>query len=730
MSSTEESLSSALASATAALASLAAQSSSTASSSPSASASASAAAASAGNSQPASYKVIGIVLAVVSGLLIGSSFIFKKKGLLSATKKAGNVAGEGHPYLKSPMWWTGMIIMILGEVCNLVAYSFADAILVTPMGSIAVVTSGILAHFILQERLTTFGWIGSGLCILGSIIIALNGPQSHEGSDIDEFMKLFIAPGFLAWLGVTIAASVGMIFFVAPKYGKTHMLVYIGICSLLGGLSVACTSGLGSAILTAIRGDSSQWKHWFLYFLLVFCVVTLLLEVNYLNKALELFSTAMVTPVYFVVFTSCSIATTIILHKGFGGSTVAQIVTLILGFLVICLGITLLQLSKVDPEEIKEGMLDRRTTMLLSASRAGASVHDGDHEKGLLEDPGIDTIRGTAGAIGSIRRAISVRRSMSTLSREPDGDMRYRGRMGAPGAGGSGPGELEMGRRGGGGGEGPRRYQLYDEPMPLDASDKISLHSSLASPRLAAPQRSSTIKSAESDNIHRYDSKGTAQHLEQPRLPGEHVHRDITSPTSTTFSQISHTAQRATSPLAKEPFSAARSGSVFATSAYTDPYADSLAPSRDASFADSSKAQTHPQRQAFASSGSLAAQLNSSFAASSPHLPRDVTSLDFAPSASSGDLERGSSAPGASTASASAPPTRHRFMLPSFSRDSTSLDLGAGGHGHRVPHPKGPRDLEEQESESLVQRRDSSSEDEGEGAELRRMETYDSSDRL
>lgn len=51
---------------------------------------------------------VGILLAVGSGLFIGSSFVFKKKGLLSAQKKSGSQIGEGHSYLKSPLWWTGM----------------------------------------------------------------------------------------------------------------------------------------------------------------------------------------------------------------------------------------------------------------------------------------------------------------------------------------------------------------------------------------------------------------------------------------------------------------------------------------------------------------------------------------------------------------------------------------------------------------------------------------------
>lgn len=52
-------------------------------------------------------KWLGLALAVGSGFLIGSSFVFKKKGLLAAQKKYQVAAGESYAYLKSPMWWTG-----------------------------------------------------------------------------------------------------------------------------------------------------------------------------------------------------------------------------------------------------------------------------------------------------------------------------------------------------------------------------------------------------------------------------------------------------------------------------------------------------------------------------------------------------------------------------------------------------------------------------------------------
>ncbi|PSS29764.1 hypothetical protein PHLCEN_2v2912 [Hermanssonia centrifuga] len=165
---------------------------------------------------------IGVALAIGSGVLIGSSFVFKKKGLLSSQK--GHVAGEGVAYLKSPLWWTGMTIMILGELCNFAAYAFTEAIIVTPMGALSVVISALLSHFLLKEKLSLFGWIASLQCLIGSSILALNGPEEQSVDNIEDFRKLFVTPWFLSYAGVVIAAAVVLAVWVAPKYGKRSML--------------------------------------------------------------------------------------------------------------------------------------------------------------------------------------------------------------------------------------------------------------------------------------------------------------------------------------------------------------------------------------------------------------------------------------------------------------------------------------------------------------------------
>ncbi|KAJ7782573.1 magnesium transporter NIPA-domain-containing protein [Mycena maculata] len=476
-------------------------SSSTASASSSATSSASSGSFTAGPK----LKIVGIILAITSGLLIGSSFVFKKKGLLRA--QAGHTAGEGVGYLKSPLWWTGMTMMIMGELCNFAAYAFIEAIVVTPLGALSVVVSAILSSIFLNEKLSFFGWLGCVLAILGSVIIALNGPTEASVGQIVQFQALFLSVGFLVYAGILIAAALTIIFYAAPRWGKKSMLWYIFVCSMIGGISVSVTTGLGAAIVTTVAGDD-QFKHWFIYFLFGFVAITLITEVYYLNVALALFNTGMVTPTYYVIFTFFSILTTIVLFKGLS-APVSSIITLVMGFLVICVGITILQMSKVDPTQLKR--LDRRSTILLEAARAHTETLE---EKGALgiEDPGMDALRGSFGTVGSIIRARSARRlSQASMGSRPPG-------AGAP-----------FDRTRHTNSTNPRLpnagIQLYDAPVPGVDPETRSNRSDSSAGRPAVTKRT-TIKFDPQDVVHQYHPTGpgtprrdeAAIHLHRPAL--------------------------------------------------------------------------------------------------------------------------------------------------------------------------------------------------------------------
>lgn len=104
--------------------------------------------------------------------------------------------------------------MIVGELCNFIAYAFTQAILVTPLGALSVVIrldmntdntikanmygihSAVLSSIFLKERLSFQGKIGCLQCILGAIVIVLHAPeQSSADTSIETFKKLVLSVG-------------------------------------------------------------------------------------------------------------------------------------------------------------------------------------------------------------------------------------------------------------------------------------------------------------------------------------------------------------------------------------------------------------------------------------------------------------------------------------------------------------------------------------------------------
>lgn len=112
---------------------------------------------------------------------------------------------------------------------------------------------------------------------------------------------------------------------------------------------------------------------------------------------MNIFNAALVTPTYYVFFTSTTIITSAVLFRGFHGTGV-QIATVVMGFLVICSGVVLLQLSKsakdVPDAAIFKGDLDQ--------------VREVAEQAAEESEPRADAIRGTASII---RRMSTARRA-------------------------------------------------------------------------------------------------------------------------------------------------------------------------------------------------------------------------------------------------------------------------------------------------------------------------------
>ncbi|KAI9365195.1 magnesium transporter NIPA-domain-containing protein [Pilaira anomala] len=308
-------------------------------------------------------KYIGLTLAMSSSVFIGISFIITKKGLINANKRHGTSAADGdHHYLKNWTWWVGMITMAVGEVLNFSAYSFAPPILVTPLGALSVILGAIFASIFLKEKLGTMGKIGCLLSVVGALIIVLHAPEDKEVTSIDELLFYALRPGFMSYCVIVIGVSVFLIYKVVPTYGKRNPFIYVSICSLVGSVSVMSIKAFGIALKLTISGNN-QFTHASTYMFGLVVIICILTQMNYFNKALAQFSTNVVNPIYFVCFTTATIAASAILFQGLNTDNPVNLVSLICGFIIIFAGVYLLDsIARTEDDRVKteedEGLLN------------------------------------------------------------------------------------------------------------------------------------------------------------------------------------------------------------------------------------------------------------------------------------------------------------------------------------------------------------------------------------
>lgn len=82
---------------------------------------------------------------------------------------------------------------------------------------------------------------------------------------------------------------------------------------------------------------------WFFISVVIICC---LVQLNYLNKALDSFNTAVVAPVYYVMFTILTILANMIMYKDWDSQNATQIASEVCGFVTIVAGTFLLHKTR------------------------------------------------------------------------------------------------------------------------------------------------------------------------------------------------------------------------------------------------------------------------------------------------------------------------------------------------------------------------------------------------
>ncbi|KAF2999202.1 hypothetical protein E8E13_000021 [Curvularia kusanoi] len=216
-------------------------------------------------------------------------------------------------YLKSPYWWLGIVLMTIGEAGNFLAYGFAPASIVSPLGVVALISNCIIAPFMLKERFRWRDAAGVVVAVGGAVTVVLSANDNNPKLGPDEIWELIKRWEFETYLGITVGVII-VLMGASNKYGEKNILIDLSLVGLFGGFTALSTKGVASLL------SYTLWRvitFPVFYLLVAILVGTAVMQIKYINRALQRFDATQVIPVQFVMFTLSVILGSAILYRDF-----------------------------------------------------------------------------------------------------------------------------------------------------------------------------------------------------------------------------------------------------------------------------------------------------------------------------------------------------------------------------------------------------------------------------
>ncbi|KAL6239628.1 hypothetical protein BDW75DRAFT_197883 [Aspergillus navahoensis] len=265
----------------------------------------------------------------------------------TAEPENGSPQRRRKSYLRSPYWWAGIILMTLGETGNFMAYGFAPASIVSPLGVVALISNCVIAPFMLREKFRKRDFWGVLIAITGAVVVVLSAKSSEEKIGPDDIWEMITRWEFELYLGLTSALIV-VLMWSSREYGRRTILIDVGLVGLFGGYTALSTKGVSSLLSYTLWHVITFPITYLLVFILVFSA---LMQIRYINKALQRFDSTQVIPTQFVLFTLSVIIGSAILYRDFESYTASRAGKFVGGCLLTFLGVYFITSGRVRADD-------------------------------------------------------------------------------------------------------------------------------------------------------------------------------------------------------------------------------------------------------------------------------------------------------------------------------------------------------------------------------------------
>lgn len=296
-------------------------------------------------STPLTPPVSGATLSAVGNFCIGLGFQIQKLA---------------HTYPKPRhIMQCGICLMIFGEGCNFTAYGIAPASVVAPLDAVAIMSNVLLSKILFKDRISRAGLVGILITALGTSTVILNAPTITTHYEHDYFFPrnhaAFVFYSILSfralvWFISAIAAVLWMInpydstLAVSRHAKRFNPFFYCFICASMGTFTAVSGKCISSAMHHALRNKSTAMFNdpdvcWLTYLMIAFCIGSIMLQMKYLGIALSYFNPGKVITLYYIMFSSFTVAAGMIIFNETFFDTGHFVELFVVGLLVTYAGV-------------------------------------------------------------------------------------------------------------------------------------------------------------------------------------------------------------------------------------------------------------------------------------------------------------------------------------------------------------------------------------------------------